>query len=248
MTAPSTGLNFGQLYQTHGTEAELLPEGTYDVTVKEAKVKSSSEGSKPQLQVQFVIDGPSGVGRKLTNTFTVSAESAGAMRAFFGQMAALGLGSDFWSANPVNPLPEAARQVIGRKATVDVEHNEYKGRTSARVRWVNPARANVPGIGALMGGAPAPAAPLPVAAPSVAPAPTQAVAAPAPAAPAPVVAPVAPAAAAPAPPVAEPAPVAVPESPAAAPEVAQPVQGTNEPVQAPVPAAAVAGPPPAVPF
>ncbi len=239
MTQPDTGYNYGELFNKHGGEAEPLPEGTYEAVVTEAKTKSSASGGKPQVVIQFkIVDHPKFSNRKLTNTFTVSTDSEAAMNIFFRQMAALGFGGEFWAANPQNPLPTLAAQVVGRRARIQVKMRPYQGVDRPNVANVMQSGGGAAGLGG--GLPPAPGGltppPLPVAppmpvAPPVAPPPVAATP--------PVVQTPVP------PPVVEPAPVVQEQVPAPVP--AAPVQEQAPP--APVPESVSTVPPaPAVPF
>ncbi len=249
MTQPDTGYNFGELYDKHGGEAEPLGEGVYEAVVVEAKTKSSSSGAKPQVVIQFkIVDHPKLSNRKLTNTFTVSTDSEAAMNIFFRQMAALGFGGEFWAANPTNPLPTLAAQVVGRRARIQVKMRPYQGVDRPNINNVMPSGGGGPaGLGGLApvpGGLtpPPPLAAVPPPSPmSQMVQPPAPVAPPVPAAPVPVAPPVA-APAPVAPPVAAPVPVTasvpVTEVPVEVP-VAEPAPAVQEQTQAPAPAAPV---------
>lgn len=263
MTAPDTGLNFGQEYEKYGQDSEIVPEGVYDAVVDTAKAQSSKDGSKPQLVVRFkIVDHPSQSGRGVTNSFTVTSGNQGSMAVFFRHMAGMGFGGEFWAANPINPLPTVAAQAPGRRCRIQVYHDVYQSVERAKIRNVM-----APKVGAGTGLPPAPgmggpgAVPPPPPIPQVpasppAPLPTQpggvlGVAAPAAAAAAPVptpdpepvaVAPPPAPAPAPAAPAPAPAPAAAPAQPE---QPAQPAQ-PEQPAQPPVPVSV--GAPPDVPF
>jgi hypothetical protein len=95
----------------------VIPAATYNVIVKKAEAKKTGTG-KDKINVQFVVsDGPY-AGKPVFNDFVLSPENGTALGFFFRHMKALGLGAEYFAANP--PLPAVAAALVGRPCQVEV--------------------------------------------------------------------------------------------------------------------------------
>lgn len=229
----------------------LLPIGPHNVKVDTAEVKPGKSGHNQILARLVVTDGPS-MGGSILNNMAPFKNNGDPNGFFFQGLAALGLGrteaAEWWAQLDLMDVDESlqtiAQAMLGREATITVDHAPYNNVMRDNVKKMAPKGAPMPGLGvpgavpvAPVGtAAPAPAAPVaaPAAAAPVVPATTAAAVQPltpavtstgTPAvAPAPLVAPPAPATDQPAPAVAPPA----------APAVAPPTQAPVAPVVPPV--------------
>lgn len=196
--------DWNALMQEGGGSFEPLPEGQYDVEVGSAEHKPSSTGKDMWVVVFRVLVGPH-AGRTVYNNFTLSPGNANALRFFFTHMNVLGLGQQFFAANP-SP-DQVANALVGKRCSIKVKQRLYNG-------------AMVNDVKAILASGVTSAPPAPGTVPPPPPAPQQAPPQPqAPVPPAPPVPPPPPVPQAPAPvpvPVAEapaPPPVPVPEAP-----------------------------------
>ncbi|MGB2791297.1 MAG: DUF669 domain-containing protein [Candidatus Moraniibacteriota bacterium] len=230
----SDQLNWGALMDASGGAFEPLPKGTYDATVDTAEATTSTTG-KVMFKIKYKVLGGPHNGRTIFNNITLTTDNPNALRMFFLNMKAMGLGPEYFGQNP--PKEHVAASLVGKQCKVTVDHREYQGQMRENVKSLAPAG----GAGGMMAGLAVPPAgiptPTPVAAPTVASvAPVAPVAAPSISVPATVTAPVAPTA---------PEPVAAPpaqESQAVIPPPATPVAPEAPQVN---PGAV---PPPPIPF
>ena len=203
---------FDKLFDEFGKGSEPVPPGVYDLVIVKVEPKKTQNG-KDMFQVQCKVEGGPHANRTLFHRFTISPESDGAMRWFFGDMKRLGLGSDFWKTSPT--MEKASESMVNRRFRGDVKITEWQGQERNEIDKILPARSQADGgapppppapAAAAAPPPPAPAAP----APPPPPAPVEAAAPPVPEAPAatPPPAPVAPAA---------PADIPPPPPPSAAP-------------------------------
>jgi len=213
-----------------GGTYDALPEGDYDLVVKEAEATTAKSSGRKMYAAKFAVQGGPHNGRLIWHNFVLMEDNPNALGYFFRNMNAIGLNSAFFETDPAEHQVAAA--LIGRSFRGQVVIKKYQGQDR------NEVKAFFPAVGSSVGGPPpglaaappAYAAPPPVAQPAPAPPPA------APPAPAPIVQAPAPAPVAEAPAVqVQAAPVAPPPPPPAA------------PAPAPAPAPAVAEAPPAPP-
>lgn len=191
--------SWDDLYKEAGESGGPLPIGDYDFQITGADHKKTTGGKDMYVLKTVVVTGAY-KGKMVWNNMVVSPESQPAMEVFFRQMAALGLGKEFWMSKPTDEAICARLKGVYFRGNVAIE--TYNSVERNKFKSIKPAVA---------GGGTTPPPPPP------APAPVAAAAPPAPAAPA-VPPPPPPVAAAPEAPAAPPAPPA--PAPAAAPEPA----------------------------
>ena len=165
-----------------------IPAGEYHLKVLEAETRQTQNG-KTKYTIKAQVQNGAHAGRLVWDDLIVSPESAGAMGFFFRKMNALGLGKEFFGAQPSDDQITAGlkdREFLG-KVIVDnfggKDRNKidgYKPLAAAPTGFIPPApqaaaAAPVPGAQAAPAPAQAPqAAPAPAAAPAQAPAPAPA--------------------------------------------------------------------------
>lgn len=176
------GFSFSQL-QEQAKEAgigEPLPPGRYTVEAVETEALQSKASNKDMVKVKFsVLTGPH-ANRKVFNNYVVSPENNNALAFFFKHMAAFGLHSDFFAANP--SMQQVASAMQGRVVDIDVKIKQYNGEDRNEVANTHPssdssARPSTPSdpfAAASNGASSAPAQP--AAAPDSAPTPSTAAA------------------------------------------------------------------------
>jgi Protein of unknown function (DUF669) len=211
--------NWDDLYKEAGESGGPLPVGDYDFQITGAEHKKTTGGKDMYVLKTVVVTGAY-KGKMVWNNMVVSPESQPAMEVFFRQMAALGLGKEFWMSKPTDEAICTRLKGVYFRGNVAIE--TYNSVERNKFKSIKPAVAG--------GGVGAPPPPPP---PAPAPAPVAAATPPPPPPPAPpAAAPAAPAAPPPPPPPAAPAPA--PEAAPAPPELAEP---------APAPAADIPPPP-----
>lgn len=165
----SESVNFGALLQSVGTlDMQPVPAGSYNAKVIDASAAQTSTG-KLMYKLRYEIeDGPSR-GRKVYNNITLTTDNPNALRMFFVNMKAMGLGESYFASSP---SPDAVAQALmGARCIITINHREYQGVMRENVAGIKEAASPMAGLGA----SPAPAIPAPVAA---TPAPAPVVAAP----------------------------------------------------------------------
>jgi hypothetical protein len=156
-------------------EFEPLPEDWYTFVIKEPAKLGQTQKGNPRYTVRAVVESGNRVNASVLHDFTVS-DNAFAMKVhFFGALATLGLGPEFFEADPSDDQITAALQ--GRRFTARVEHEKSatNGKTYARLKDIQlPTSAPPAGGAGVPSGLPAPMgapAGLPVGAPVTAAAP-----------------------------------------------------------------------------
>lgn len=79
---------------------ELFPIGTYDVKVLDADAKVNEKSGRKSFIVQYEVTTGPLAGRKLKNWMTIVEEYPGLVDLWFKEMAAMGLGNEFFEAEP----------------------------------------------------------------------------------------------------------------------------------------------------
>lgn len=210
-------VNWSQL-QSAAAEASFdpVPPSTYDVYVHQAEATTSST-NKDMIKVVFKIENGPYAGKSIFNQFVLSPDNNNALSFFFRHMRALGLGQEFFAANP--SMGQVASALQGRRARLNVgirtwneqEQNDVKAVLPPLGEGVAVPPANLAGMPQVAAARPVAASPSP--SPAAAPVPSPAYVPP----PAP-----------PAPPVTAPAPAPVAAPPAPEPQVAAAVPPAPE--------------------
>jgi hypothetical protein len=148
-----TSFNFGDLYK----DATTLVTGTFDGIVSESTLTESSNG-KPMIKVKLQVEGGKHHGKTFFTQFVISVDSPTALRMFFGNMKAFGLGKEYFETNPASEQVAAA--IHGKRCRFTVGTREWQGVDRESVDKVEPP---LPGMNGLPGlpGASTPAAPVP---------------------------------------------------------------------------------------
>lgn len=153
--------------------ATPAPGGKYALLVKSASADVAKSSGADMIKTRLVIfDGPY-AGKGLYNNFVLSVDNPNALAIFFRNMAAFGVGEDFFIARkdmtPQQTLAELAELIQGRVAVCDVGIGEWGGVSRNEIKGFFE-----PYAGAQPVGQPSPATPTPQAvpvAPPVAPVP-----------------------------------------------------------------------------
>lgn len=151
-------VNWSELITEAETSGNLVPvpPGEYDCVVETAQNVTSQSG-KVMFKAKFrVIAGPHAT-RTIYNNFTVSPESAGALKFFFQHMAIFGLDKNFFAQNPDPSY--VAQMLVGKQCKLKIEHRQWNGQTQEDVKAVMPV---TPGIVAQAAGAVQPQMPQPM--------------------------------------------------------------------------------------
>jgi hypothetical protein len=151
-------------------EFAILDPGMYSFVVKDAAKVGQTSKENPKFTINPSVESGPRANARVFHDFIVS-DSAYAMKNFFfGDLAILGLGAEFFNQNPTEQ--QIAQALQGRRFVAEVFHEEgNNGKTYARLRNFAGATSAPPGAG-VPGGLPsapvAAAGPAPiVAAPSV---------------------------------------------------------------------------------
>ena len=142
-------VNFKDLMDAAGGSFEPLPKGPVDAKVTAAEATKTSNGKTMYKMTWSVLSGPN-ANRKVWGNQVISPESPPALGIFFRQMAAMGLGSDYFASNPSEE--QVARDLVGRQATLVLDQKEYQGTLRNEIKDIRKLAGGLPG------GAPAPQA------------------------------------------------------------------------------------------
>lgn len=148
-------------------EFAILDPGMYSFVVKDAAKVGQTSKENPKFTINPSVESGPRANARVFHDFIVS-DSAYAMKNFFfGDLAILGLGAEFFNQNPTEQ--QIAQALQGRRFVAEVFHEEgNNGKTYARLRNFAGATSAPPGAG------------VPGGLPSAGPAPVQAAGAPVP--------------------------------------------------------------------
>lgn len=169
-----TTVNFSELYAKAGSAAsasnyEPLPDGDYELKVIESSAATTSTG-KLMFKVTTEVQGGAHDRRRVWDQLVITPDNPKAMNMFFMKAnSILGVGQEFWNANPSPAQIEQA--LLGRSFRATLGTRTYNGNKSNEIKRYYPAAT----------AAAVSAAPVAAAAPAPAPAPAAAAPAPAPA-------------------------------------------------------------------
>jgi len=153
----------------------LLPDGDYNVVVLSDPPPLATQAStgKPMIKLQAaILDGPK-KDRKIFTQLTLTVDNPFALKMWFNQMAAFGLGPDFFAGKP--SMEQVAAALKGRPAVFTVSRREWQGTDRNSVDAIKAYAASGPQVpGLVVGPVSGPSAmtspaPAPAAAPASAP-------------------------------------------------------------------------------
>jgi hypothetical protein len=151
-------------------EFALLDEGMYTFVIKDAAKVGQTNKENPKFTINPSVETGERANARVWHDFSVS-DSAYAMKNyFFGELASLGLGAEFFDTNPTEQ--QIAQALQGRRFVAEVFHEDGNdGKKRAKIRNLQPAVGAAPTAG-VPGGLPAgpvtasPGLPAPVAQPA----------------------------------------------------------------------------------
>jgi Protein of unknown function (DUF669) len=119
-----------------GSNYDPLPVGDYTVVIDEASHTTSQSG-KLMFKTKMKVEGGPHNGRLVWNQFVISPESPKALGIFFSQMKALGLGKDFFEAQPSEDV--VVNSLVGKRANVTVGQREWQGQMRNEIKSIKPS-------------------------------------------------------------------------------------------------------------
>lgn len=127
-----SGFSFKQLRQ----DAVTVIEGTFIAAIVSAEAKTNSKGN-PMWKCKWQIQVGTYAGRPIYQNFNLTPESPAALKMFFGQMAVLGLGADFFDREPSEE--DVAKALEGRVAEIEVGKRSWNGADQEEIKQIKPA-------------------------------------------------------------------------------------------------------------
>jgi hypothetical protein len=120
-----TSVSWSDLSKAAGEAGfSVIPVGTYDVVLDSATVKPTS-GGKNSIAARFKVENGPHQGSSIFNNFVLSPDSPPALAFFFRHMNSLGLGREYFAANPT--LERVSADLIGRRCQITVSIREWQG-------------------------------------------------------------------------------------------------------------------------
>lgn len=136
-------------------EFALLDEGMYPFVIKDAAKVGQTSKENPKFSINPSVESGERANARVWHDFSVS-DSAYAMKTyFFGELANLGLGAEFFDTNPTEQ--QIAQALQGRRFVAEVFHEKGNdGKTRAKIvsGSIRPATSAAPTAG-VPGGLPA---------------------------------------------------------------------------------------------
>lgn len=127
--------------QKEAETAGLLPDGQYAVIVTKADAVTSSTG-KPMIKLKMaVVEGPL-KDRPLWTQLTLSPENPVALRMWFMQLKAFGIGDEFFATKPT--MDQLASTLVNRGVLATVSHREWAGSDRNQVDKIEPYNPSGP--------------------------------------------------------------------------------------------------------
>lgn len=152
MTMPTT-VSWNSLKKTAEDATRPLPADWYDITVTKAEAVKASTGAD-MIRCTFRVNSGPAESRTLFTNFVFSPDSAFAMSIFFRNMAAFGIGDDFFNQMTSSGMSvEAGMQLIAQtllnqQARVEVGTRNWQGQDRNECARFAPAGSGVAGPGA----------------------------------------------------------------------------------------------------
>jgi hypothetical protein len=114
-------------------DASKPPEpGWYVLECTKTEAKSAASSGKPMIAAQFrIVDGPAAGKTGIFNNFNVTYDNDFAMGIFFANMAAFGLGVEFFNGNP--SMEQLAATLVGRRANAKLGTRTWQGQERVNV-------------------------------------------------------------------------------------------------------------------
>lgn len=142
-------VNFAEAAQNFDPKTALvIPKGEYDVRVDDAESVIAKSSGRSMVKVKFIVDNGPQEGRQLWNNFVWVPENDNAIRMFFTRMAYFGLDRDYFLKNP--SLDQVARDMIGKKVRVKVDHREWEEELQPDIKKIKAylgVAGSMPGVG-----------------------------------------------------------------------------------------------------
>lgn len=126
-------VNWGELMAGGAADFQPVPKGNYDVYVDTAEPKQSTTG-KLMFALKYKIETGPQAGRTIFNNITLTTDNPNALRFFFLNMKAMGIGQDFFAQNPSPSV--IAQALIGQKCRVEIDHRPYQGQMRENVKSI----------------------------------------------------------------------------------------------------------------
>jgi Protein of unknown function (DUF669). len=115
---------------------DVLPAGPYEVEVDRASSEPTQAG-KERISVMYKVVSGDNTGRTFWDNMIISPESPKAIQIFLDRLAALGVKNFDGTVE----LQDVADSLVGARASVVLEHREYKGEVKAQVKSLKPSKA-----------------------------------------------------------------------------------------------------------
>lgn len=137
----SEGILWGDLVKEFSGGFDPIPSGDYDVVVESAESVLSKNG-KNMIKVKFKVQGGPSNNRTVFWNAVFSPRrddgsmNEGALKAWFSNMAAFGMKTEFFAANP--SFEQIADTMVGRKVIVNLGIREYMGNDQNDVKRIKP--------------------------------------------------------------------------------------------------------------
>lgn len=127
-------------------EFALLEPGMYSFVVKDAAKVGQTSKENPKFTINPSVESGPRANARVFHDFIVSDSPYAMKNFFFGDLAILGLGVEFFNTNPSEQ--QIAQALQGRRFTAEVFHEEgNNGKTYARLRNFSAPTSAPPGAG-----------------------------------------------------------------------------------------------------
>ena len=134
-------------------EFAILDEGMYNFVIKDAAKVGQTSKELPKFTINPSVESGERTNARVWHDFSVSQSPYAMKTYFFGELANLGLGAQFFETNPTEQ--QIAQALQGRRFVAEVFHEEgTDGKKRAKIRNLQPAVSAPPTAG-VPGGLPA---------------------------------------------------------------------------------------------
>jgi hypothetical protein len=158
-------MDWNQILKDTEEGSKPIPEGEYDVRIRDANTKTASTGSE-MIVVSVVIESGPHAGRVIITNFVFAVANPTAMKMLLRRLTAFGITSEWLAEN--NPtIAQIAQALVGRTAVAQVNIREWNKELRNDVNMFSPhagatPTAPAPAVGGASGTPTMPAAPAPV--------------------------------------------------------------------------------------
>jgi len=125
-------LGWDDIVAEAGDRFNVPPEGKYVAVIEEAESTVSKSTGNPMIAVKLKISEGPHAGKRPKTTYVVKSAKAAGM--LLGHLKAVGITAETLKKHSPT-MPQIAAVMVGKRVSIEVKHEEYRGETQAVVNF-----------------------------------------------------------------------------------------------------------------